>query len=271
MVSLRFRIWLLIMYVLEPSHKLNDYIREVEICHDVHDWHMSNSEGIYNSNVESNKVSSNRDHEFETPQRKFKNLRDKSHHENIDKDEKYDHKMASDSKTEPIAIKNDSIMIEDEIENGKQWQTSKKAKKSIKLTHLNRLSAKIGYVGDRFDKSELYPEVIFHTPFWPYPANLTHKQILEQHVLPMFGKSSELDKNCSHDSDHSSWNNPNWRHEKALWKVFDSEGHPVPFDHKWSTHPWHLVIPETPETPDSKMDNDSAENLYSNTHQKMYK
>ena len=192
----------------------------------------------------------------------------KSYHENVVKDKEHDHKMASDSKTEPLAIKNDRIMIEDEIENGKQWQTSKKVKKSVKLTHLNRLSAKIGYIGDSCDKSKLYSEVIFHTPFWPYPANLTHKKILEQHMLPMFKKSSELGKNRSYNSDHSSWNNPNWRHEKALWRIFDNEGHPVPFEHKWSTHPWYLVIPETP---DSKMDNDSAENLYSNTHEKMHK
>lgn len=58
------------MYVLEPSHKLNDYIKEVEICHDMQDSHMSHSEGIDNSNEESNKISSSRDHEFETPQRK---------------------------------------------------------------------------------------------------------------------------------------------------------------------------------------------------------
>lgn len=51
---------------------------------------------------------------------KEKIFENKSFHDNNGKDGDYDHKMVSDSKTEPLAIKNDSIMIDDEYDNSKQ-------------------------------------------------------------------------------------------------------------------------------------------------------
>ena len=87
--------------------------------------------------------------EFETPQRKRRKCQEnKSDSESEEKDKNNASKFVSDSKTEPLNSKPiDQISVGEEFLRAKQYFTSKKIKKSAKLTHLNSLSAIIGQIG----------------------------------------------------------------------------------------------------------------------------
>lgn len=121
---------------------------------------MSQSEEAKNSSKESHEISQN--NEFETPQRKRKkfeeNKSDSGNNENQEHPQ-HDFKLISDSKTEPVMHKKDDMMIDEEFQNAKQYFTSKKVKKTLKLSHLNSLSAIIGEIG-----GDIEPQIIFHSP-----------------------------------------------------------------------------------------------------------
>lgn len=139
------------MLLLEPCSKIDDYIKEVEICHE-DDIEMSpESEEAKNSNSQSERNDSpgQNSNEFETPQRKRRRYHEnKSDSPSNEKPQNSDCKFVSNSKTEPLNSKPiDQISVGDEFLLAKQYFTSRKIKKSIKITHLNSLSAIIGQIG----------------------------------------------------------------------------------------------------------------------------
>jgi hypothetical protein len=225
------------MHFIEPSVKINDYIKEVEICHDERDIEMSNSEEAKNSNFSPIKQISSQENEFETPQRKKRAYQEnKSENGHPEYQEAHsDYKLISDSKTAPLMMKRDDMMVDDEFTEARKYFTSKKTiQKSVKLAHLNSLSAMIGEVGN--DKvrniAELYPEIVFHSPYCPYPAHLPKRHQIESNLSPCFRQSLESEQHEPINSDQSMCQNSHCKHEKALCRVFDTNGHPIPFDQK---------------------------------------
>lgn len=130
------------------------------MCHNDRDMEMSNSEEIKNSSQSQ----CSKDN-FETPQRKRYRLQENKSENGADIDHhRSDYKLISDSKTAPIVVpRHHDMMVDDEFTEAKKYFTERKVKKSIKIGHLNSLSAAIGEVG--YDNPvDMYPEIIFHSP-----------------------------------------------------------------------------------------------------------
>lgn len=157
----------------------------------------------------------------------------------------------SASKTEPIAALKDDLLCDESIHPTKYWTTTRKTIKTAKITHLNSLSGLIGQIDH--SRERFSSEIVFHSPYWPIPPQMHRGNFVDPHMSPYF--KGNMPWNYDRNSSDYSWHNPDWKHEKALWRVFDEVGRPIPFEQVCTSHPCYLVVPQTP---DSKMSNSMA-------------
>ena len=126
--------------------------------------------------------------------------------------------------------------------------------------HLNTLSnliEKFGLDNTQHEYRGEFPEIIFHSPFWPIPVHRNGGVYVDHHHIP-YPIRPTPDINYQHKEVHSDDSNSHAHkgHEKALCRIYDWNGNQIPFDNKWRDHPCFLVVPKTP---DSKLSN-SANN-----------
>ena len=188
----------------------------MEICPD-HDVEMLNEEEAKNSNKSSENVSPDKEmNEFETPQRKKKRHENKSDSNAYKKSESPGMNIISGSKTEPIENRSNLMLINEESGNEiKHYLTSTKneKRKLTKISHLNSLSAMIGnvdYDHEAHENSEMYPQIIFHSPYCPLPEQMTRRQMYANNNLsPCFQRSSVNYQSEEINSEYSHCQNPN--------------------------------------------------------------
>ncbi len=120
----------------QTCNKLEDYIKEVEICP--------------GEPVESNNNSASKS-----------------------KSSKLDAQISIGHKTEPVANEEDNLFCEESLHSIKNFTPDQKITKSIKLADLNTLSGLIGNIDyeNHEHANNLQPEIIFHTKDCRPPAH----------------------------------------------------------------------------------------------------
>jgi hypothetical protein len=246
----------------QSCNKLADYIKEVEICTGQQDVEMSPEADPSSSDNKEQREDTDQDMEdFVTPESKWKSdalghkgrtfARVEEH-----KHEEDNQNQQSGAKSEPLANDKDNLLCNEESLNEIKHflTTNKKYMKSTRLSHLNSLTALFGHLGcgkDKIKQDRLQPQIIFHSPYWPLPPNISRIKYIESNKSnsPCFNNKgcSNWDQDES-NQEYSSWHDPNWKHQKALCRVYDEEGKPVPFDQVCASHPCYLVVPPTPES-----------------------
>lgn len=164
--------------------------------------------------------------------------------------------MSIDPNTEPIGKIQENLLCNESIHSIKNYTPNQKINKSTKLVGLNTLSGLLGNLDWEHNTQNLYnqPEIIFHSAFWPLPSNISKHNGISY--------SSNEEKSSSEYSCH----NPEWKHEKALCRVFNEAGNPIPFKDICSSHPCYLIMPQTP---DSKMNSSAMQNSTPENHYEM--
>jgi hypothetical protein len=159
-----------------------------------------------------------------------------------------DGNLPSGSKTEPLAVLKDDLLCDEFIHPTKHCVTARKPIKTAKIAHLNSLAGIIGQIDHR--REGYGSEIVFHSPYWPIPPQAQRAHFVDPQMSPYF--KGQVPWQYGQNSSEYSWNNPECKHEKALWRVFDESGRPIPFEQICPSHPCYLVVPQTP---DSKMSN----------------